>query len=215
VLGSFGFPGDSADRLVAQLSGGEATRLALCKALCNPVNLLVLDEPTNHLDLPSCDLLEDALRAYPGTVLLVTHDRHLIRNVAESLVEVRDGRVRLHPGVDEAVLRPGGTGSAPSRPTAEARPVEPSSAARSGGPAPRRDAQRAREARKALARTERRWERAEAEVAALQSRLADPDLYADPDEVQRVVDAHEAAKDLAARLMVEWEDHAAAVEAAS
>ena len=76
--------------------------------MANPVNLLVLDEPTNHLDLPSCDLLEDALSVYPGTVLLVTHDRHLIRNVADSLIVVRDGTATLHPGVDEDLLRPPG-----------------------------------------------------------------------------------------------------------
>ena len=107
VLGSFGFSGEAVDRLVGDLSGGERTRLALAQTMCNPVNLLVLDEPTNHLDLPSCDVLEDALRAYPGTVLLVSHDRYLIRNTMEELVVVRDGAVTHHTEVDESVLTPG------------------------------------------------------------------------------------------------------------
>ncbi len=107
VLGSFGFSGDAVERLVGDLSGGERTRLALAEIMCNPVNLLILDEPTNHLDLPSCDVLEDALKVYPGTVLLVSHDRYLIRNTAEELIAVRDGNVVHHGDVDEAVLSPG------------------------------------------------------------------------------------------------------------
>ncbi|MEM9204525.1 MAG: ABC-F family ATP-binding cassette domain-containing protein, partial [Actinomycetota bacterium] len=106
VLGSFGFPGDAADRMIRDLSGGERTRLALARTMIEPVNLLVLDEPTNHLDLPSCDVLEDALTAYPGTVLLVTHDRHLIRNVSDALIDVRNGSATWYDGVPEEVLIP-------------------------------------------------------------------------------------------------------------
>ena len=132
VLGSFGFPGDMSDRRVGDLSGGERTRLALAKALLNPVNLLILDEPTNHLDLASCDLLEDALRAYPGTILLVSHDRYLIREVCDGLVAVRNGTVRMYAGVDEAVLSPrSGAATGPAA-RAAARPTAPATRAPSG-----------------------------------------------------------------------------------
>jgi ATP-binding cassette subfamily F protein 3 len=120
LLGAFGFSGEAADRKVGVLSGGERTRLALGRIMVEPVNLLVLDEPTNHLDLPSCDILEDALRVWPGTVLLVTHDRYLIRSVATALIEVRDGTARWHDGVDEAVLAPGGTTAALAPPSTAA-----------------------------------------------------------------------------------------------
>ena len=209
VLGSFGFPGDMADRRVGDLSGGERTRLALAKALLNPVNLLVLDEPTNHLDLASCDLLEDALRAYPGTILLVSHDRYLIREVCDGLIAVRAGRARLHDGVDEDVLSPHG-----SRPVAAAsRPVSAAApAATPARPAVKRDEAERRNARhaatKELRRRTEKLERdlgaAESDVADLQRQLADPAAYEDNDKVQELVRRYDEAKDRAASLMDQW-----------
>ncbi len=114
MLGSFGFSGDAAEQRVANLSGGERTRLALGRVMADPVNLLILDEPTNHLDLSSCDLLEEALLAYPGTLLLITHDRYLIREIADAVIEVRGGTAVWHDGVDERVLAPGPTKQTPS-----------------------------------------------------------------------------------------------------
>ncbi len=104
MLGAFGFPGDLAERQIVELSGGERTRLGLAKAMVSPVNLLLLDEPTNHLDLASRDVLEDAIRAYPGTVLLITHDRHVIRSSADAIVEVGEGEANWFDGTLEELL---------------------------------------------------------------------------------------------------------------
>ncbi len=98
LLGAFLFHGDDVEKRVNVLSGGERARLALAKMLVSPDPLLLLDEPTNHLDIDSVDVLEKALVDFPGTIILISHDEHLVRAVANKVVDVRDHKVTIYDG---------------------------------------------------------------------------------------------------------------------
>lgn len=98
LLGQFLFSGDTVFKKVGALSGGEKARLALAKMLLRPANFLILDEPTNHLDIPAKEMLENALKEYDGTVAIVSHDRFFISQVANKIVEIRDGEFIVYNG---------------------------------------------------------------------------------------------------------------------
>jgi ATP-binding cassette subfamily F protein 3 len=98
LLGSFLFGGEDIDKKVRVLSGGERGRLALCKLLLEPYNLLILDEPTNHLDIRSKEVLKRALLAYEGTAIIVSHDRDFLTDLTEKMYEFRNGEVKEHLG---------------------------------------------------------------------------------------------------------------------
>jgi ATP-binding cassette subfamily F protein 3 len=173
-LGGFDFRGDVATSPVAPFSGGEKARLALAIVVWQRPNLLVLDEPTNHLDLEMRHALEVALQAYEGALILVSHDRHLLRNTADELLLVHDGRVESYDqdleGYERWILssyRQAGSAAAPAADNNRREKRQQAAAAR----------EQLRPLKKRLDKTETEMAAIEAEQAALQTQLSDTGLY--------------------------------------
>ena len=110
ILGAFMFGGEASDKKVKVLSGGERSRLAMIRLLLEPVNMLILDEPTNHLDMPSKDVLKEAIKAFDGTAIIVSHDREFLDGLVTKVYEFGGGRVREHLGGIYDFLRKRGEG---------------------------------------------------------------------------------------------------------
>jgi ATP-binding cassette subfamily F protein 3 len=220
LLGNFLFLGDDVYKSCRILSGGERQRVALARMLLQPANLLLLDEPTHHLDLAGKEVLEGALRQYPGAVLVVTHDRSLMASLATRIVAVDDGRVILYPGgyddyesariaKTEAVKRggtPGGAALVSAVPAAPApakaavkaavktaTPAAPG--AKSAKPArvpnvKNEAKRRAREREKA----EHDLETLETELKEVEAKLADPGTYADAARTKELLARYEVLR---------------------
>jgi ATP-binding cassette subfamily F protein 3 len=188
-LGRFGFSGDEVQRRVETLSGGERARVALAMLMLSHANLLVLDEPTNHLDVESIEALEDALEGYEGTVLLVSHDRELLRALTTKVWALHERRItEFHGGFAEwEEARAGRARDEAARATEEAALQKARSRKRAATVRDRdarTDPRRARRAaEREAAEAEAEVGRLESEVATLTSALDDPDLYAQADGV--------------------------------
>jgi len=210
-LGALLFSGDDVAKPISVLSGGEKARVALAKLLLRPSNLLVLDEPTNHLDMAACEVLEQALAGFAGTLLFVSHDRSFINAIATRVVEVLPDSLQSFPGNYDDYHRqitdrrtgpePGAAGATDAETTPEGSKARRLAA---------RDASRQRQ--RAIARGERQVAAMEQEIAAAEEQLeqlghqlGDPEVYKDGERVREIERQRGTLSERIAELYTGWE----------
>jgi ATP-binding cassette subfamily F protein 3 len=209
LLGRFGIMGDQVYQPVGELSGGERSRAALARLVAQGLNVLVLDEPTNHLDLWACDALEQALRAFEGTVVVVSHDRYFLNRVVDQLIVLEgDGRCQLiHGNYDtyEMMRAQQEAAAASDKRTADgmAKPARPSDA---GVTAPGKPKRKRRFPYRKVEDLESDIANGETELRQLEQRLASPDLYRDGERVKETMRAFEETKTRLQQLYEHWEE---------
>ncbi len=195
----FGFCADQLDTPIGELSGGEQARVLMALMIREPVDVLLLDEPTNDLDLSSVELLEGALEEFPGAVVLITHDRHMLDRLCTRLLGLHgDGRWGNYGSVEQWQLAQVGRRSAGTADAREPRPTEQSPRVRKGG----------------LTYLEKReWDEiefcilaAEAETARLRAELEDPALSTDHEKLHAVYEAHRTAQAKVSALYGRWQE---------
>jgi ATP-binding cassette subfamily F protein 3 len=221
LLGTFLFTGDDIDKRVSVLSGGEKSRLVLAKMLLKPANFLLLDEPTSHLDISSRNVLEMALKQFQGTICLITHDRHLINEIANKVVEIDQGIPRLYPGnydyylykkqqiqSDEHVGAIYGTTVAPTHEL----PLQKRKSSYKTKEERRKRAQEMDQFRRQLSGLEKRVQEVEKSLHEatqkldhLNQRLSDPNLYSNQRETYETVQTHKQVQEQVRELTQLWE----------
>jgi ATP-binding cassette subfamily F protein 3 len=213
ILGRFLFSGDAVDQKIAVLSGGEKARVALAKMLVRPAALLCLDEPTNHLDLASRAVLEEALLAFAGTLVFISHDRYFINRLATKVLAVSNGHLTAYPGDydDYRAARARGVAATPDPPSG--RPVPAAPGRREGRRRPPRVDPEVRRMRRRLEELEHQVHVLEERLRALGVALGDPGLYLDGARVRAVAAERKEAEAQVAWLMHEWEALSTALSA--
>jgi ATP-binding cassette subfamily F protein 3 len=206
LLGAFLFRGDDVFKSVSVLSGGEKSRLALLMLLLRPANLLILDEPTNHLDLASKDVLLDALRGFPGTVIFVSHDRHFISHLATAVLEVKGGTARSFPGDYDYYLR---RMDQERQAAADARPAAAEVRSATATQLERREEKRLKSELRGLEKEEAELMQAledlEGSRREIEETMALPEVYADGERMKALRKRHQENQERHGESMARWE----------
>lgn len=199
VLGCFLFTNDEVFKKIKVLSGGEKSRVALAKTLLSEANFLLLDEPTNHLDILSVSILVQALQQYEGTLLLVSHDRHFITQVANKIWWIENQELKEYPGTYAEF-----TWWMEQKSKQEVAKTAPKKKEKKENTKPKNN-QEEQAVKKEIKQVESNIERLEEEIKQFEARLADPELYENPEEYNTVNDQFQGKKKELERLMEKWE----------
>ena len=215
LLGSFMFSGEDVDKKVKVLSGGERGRLAMCKLMLQPINLLVMDEPTNHLDMRAKDVLKQALQQYDGTLLVVSHDREFLHGLADRVYEFREGKVKPYLGGIEFFLEQRKLNNMRMlEKRAEEKESEKTDKATKGNYKERKELEKQlRKTQNQLQKAEAEIEQQEAHIKALDEALMHPEKFKELSKDPDYFEKYEKDKQRLEALMLNWETLGADLDA--
>jgi len=209
LLGAFLFGGEASFKKVKVLSGGEKSRLAMCKLLLEPYNLLVLDEPTNHLDMRSKDVLKNALNNFEGTVIVVSHDRDFLKGITNRVFEFKDKKIKEHIGDIYDYLEAKKISSLAELELAP-KPVKvkketESSPTKKENPDDKKNRDRElNRIKKEIEKAEKEIATMEAEIVTIEKQMNDPAFYEKPNTTD-IFNKYNSLKDAHTKKMAEWE----------